>query len=123
MRLKKYIYITLGFFFVGLGVLGIFVPLLPTTVFLLIAAYLFAKSSDKYYNWLITSKYFGKFIRDYREGKGVPLKVKTISLTALWVTILFSVFFVVKVLWLKLLLIAIAIGVSWHLLSLKTRLD
>jgi len=123
MRLKKYIYITLGFFFVGLGVLGIFVPLLPTTVFLLIAAYLFAKSSDKYYNWLITNKYFGKFIRDYREGKGVPLKVKTISLTALWVTILFSVFFVVKVLWLKLLLIAIAIGVSWHLLSLKTRLD
>jgi len=123
MRLKKYIYITLGFFFVGLGVLGIFVPLLPTTVFLLIAAYLFAKSSNKYYNWLITNKYFVKFIRDYREGKGVPLKVKTISLTALWVTILFSGFFVVKVLWLKLLLIAIAIGVSWHLLSLKTRLD
>ncbi len=123
MHLKKYTYIILGFFFVGLGVLGIFVPLLPTTVFLLIASYFFAKSSDKYYNWLITNKYFGKFIRDYREGKGVPLKVKTISLTVLWATILFSVFFVVKVLWLKLLLIAIAIGVSWHLLSLKTRLD
>lgn len=123
MQIKKYIFIALGFFFVGLGIIGIFVPLLPTTIFLIIAAYFFAKSSEKYYNWLITNKYFGKFIKDYREGKGVPLKAKTISITVLWFTILYSVFFVVNLIWLKLLLIAIAIGVSWHLLSLKTRVD
>jgi len=123
MRLKKYIFLVLGFFFLGLGILGLFLPLLPTTVFLLIAAYFFAKSSEKYYNWLINNKYFGKFIRDYKEGKGVPLKTKTISITILWATILYSVYFVVQILWLKILLILIAIGVSWHLLSLKTKLD
>lgn len=121
--IKKYLFISLGFFFVGLGVLGIFVPLLPTTIFLLLAAYFFAKSSDKYYNWLMTNKYFGKFIRDYREGRGVPLKTKTVTVTILWVTILYSVFFIVELLWLKILLVAVAIGVSWHILSLKTRLD
>lgn len=123
MKFKKYIFISLGFFFVGLGILGIFIPLLPTTVFLLIAAYFFAKSSEKYYHWLLTNKYFGKFIRDYREGKGIPLKTKTITLTILWATILYSVFFVTEVFWVRILLILIAIGVSWHLLSLKTRTD
>ena len=123
MKIKKAIFNILGFFFVGLGIIGIFVPLLPTTIFLIIAAYFFAKSSEKYYNWLITNKYFGKFIKDYREGKGVPLKAKTISITILWTTILYSIFFVVTEIWLKILLIVVAIGVSWHLLSLKTRLD
>ncbi len=123
MQIKQIIFNILGFFFVGLGVIGIFVPLLPTTVFLIIAAYFFAKSSEKYYNWLITNKYFGKFIKDYREGKGVPLKAKTVSITILWATILYSVIFVASELWLRVLLICVAIGVSWHLLSLKTRLD
>lgn len=123
MQIKKLIFIVLGFFFVGLGIIGIFVPLLPTTIFLIIAAYFFAKSSEKYYNWLINNKYIGKFIKDYREGKGVPIKIKTITITILWTTILYSVFFVVNTIWLKLLLICIAIGVSWHLLSLKTRVD
>lgn len=123
MKFKKIIFNILGFFFVGLGIVGIFIPLLPTTIFLIIAAYFFAKSSEKYYNWLISNKYFGKFIKDYREGKGVPLKAKTISITILWLTILYSIFFVATVIWLKILLICIAIGVSWHLLSLKTRID
>ncbi len=123
MKLKKIIFNILGFFFVGLGIVGIFIPLLPTTIFLIIAAYFFAKSSEKYYNWLISNKYFGKFIKDYREGKGVPLKAKTISITILWLTILYSIFFVATVIWLKILLICIAIGISWHLLSLKTRID
>lgn len=123
MQIKKIIFNILGFFFVGLGIIGIFIPLLPTTIFLIISAYFFAKSSPKYYNWLITNKYFGKFIKDYREGKGVPLKAKTISITILWVTILYSVIYIVNALWLQILLIFIAIGVSWHLISLKTRLD
>lgn len=123
MNLKKIIFNILGFFFVGLGIVGMFIPLLPTTIFLIIAAYFFAKSSEKYYNWLISNKYFGKFIKDYREGKGVPLKAKTISITILWFTILYAVFFVVTATWLKILLLLIAIGVSWHLLSLKTRID
>lgn len=123
MNLKKIIFNILGFFFVGLGIVGMFIPLLPTTIFLIIAAYFFAKSSEKYYNWLISNKYFGKFIKDYREGKGVPLKAKTISITILWFTILYAEFFVVTATWLKILLLLIAIGVSWHLLSLKTRID
>lgn len=123
MNIKKLIFISLGFFFIGLGTIGLFIPILPTTIFIIIAAYFFAKSSEKYYNWLISNKYFGKFIKDYREGRGIPLKIKTISIFTLWATILYSVFFIVGELWLKILLIAIAIGVSLHLLTLKTRLD
>ncbi|MFH0931814.1 MAG: YbaN family protein, partial [Candidatus Zixiibacteriota bacterium] len=70
-----------GTFFVGLGVLGIFLPLLPTTPFLLLAAACYARSSKRFYNWLLNNRWFGSYIKDYKEGKGVPSKVKAISIS------------------------------------------
>ena len=72
----KVFLISIGTFFVGVGIVGIFVPILPTTPFLLIAAALYARSSKKFYNWLINNKIFGRFIKNYRAGKGIPLKIK-----------------------------------------------
>lgn len=119
-RLLKAILIGAGTFFLGLGIVGIFLPLLPTTPFLLLAAACYARSSKKFYNWLINHKWFGSYIKNYREGKGIPMKVKISAIFLLWVTILFSVFFVVSILWVRIVLIVIASGVTIHILTIKT---
>ena len=112
--------IAAGSISVGLGVLGIFLPILPTTPFLLLAAFCYARSSEKFYIWLLTNRWFGEYIRNYREKRGVPLKVKIYTLLLLWITILSSAYFFVPVVWGKILLLMIAIGVSWHLIYIKT---
>jgi len=90
---------------VGLGALGMFLPLLPTTPFLLLAAFCYARSSRRFYRWLMTNRFFGEYIRNYREGRGIPLKEKMLVMAVLWLTIGFSAGFVVSPLWGKLLLL------------------
>jgi len=109
-----------GTFFVGLGIVGIFVPVLPTTPFLLLAAACYARSSQRFYGWLLNNKWFGSYIRNYLERKGVPLRVKVVTITILWITIGGSVVFAADILVLKLILVIIAIGVSTHILSVRT---
>jgi uncharacterized membrane protein YbaN (DUF454 family) len=119
-QLLKWILITTGTIFVGLRILGIFIPILPTTPFLLLAAACYARSSKKFYDWLINNKLIGTYIKNYREGKGFPLKVKVFTISLLWITILFSVFFILHISWIKIILIIIAIGVTIHILTIKT---
>lgn len=118
--LQKTLLVTGGVVSLALGLIGIPVPLLPTTPFLLLSAFLFARSSPRLYNWLINHRYLGKYIREYREKHGVPLKVKIGSITLLWASILYSAFWVFDLLWLSILLIAIALGVTFHILCMKT---
>jgi len=112
--------ITVGTLSVGLGILGIFVPVLPTTPFLLLAAACYARSSQRFYDWLLNNKYFGNYIRNYQQRKAVPLKVKVLTLALLWITIGCSVMFAVEVFLVRVFLILIAIGVSIHIFSLRT---
>ncbi|MGB9852926.1 MAG: YbaN family protein [Candidatus Kapaibacteriota bacterium] len=77
-RTKRFVFIALGFFSLFLGIIGIFLPVLPTTPFLLLSASLFAKSSRKLYSWLLSTRTFGKIIRDYNEKKGVKLSIKSL---------------------------------------------
>lgn len=102
-----------------IGIVGIFIPLLPTTPFLLITAACYARGSDRFYNWLLCNKLFGNYIKNYREGKGIALNVKIISLFLLWTTILFSVVFVVSALLIKIILITIAIAVTIHIFTIR----
>jgi len=111
---------TLGILLVGIGIFGIFLPVLPTTPFLLLAAVCFARSSQRFYDWLLNNRWFGNYIRNYREGKGLPLKQKVIIIILLWVVIGFSATLAVHALWVKIVLILIAIGVSIHIFSLRT---
>src|SRR4030066_2605747 len=97
----KVLLISIGTFFVGVGIVGIFVPILPTTPFLLISAALYAKSSARFYDWLINNKIFGQYIKNYREGKGIPLRLKIITITLLWITIGCSAVFAVDMLWVR----------------------
>lgn len=103
-----------------LGTLGIFLPVLPTTPFLLLAAFLYARSSERFLRWLLTNRWFGAYIRNYREGNGIPLREKILTISLLWVTIIFSVLYVVTNPWVKALLAGIAIGVTIHLVRIKT---
>ncbi|MFI3278925.1 MAG: YbaN family protein [Rikenellaceae bacterium] len=117
----KALFVALGTLSLALGILGIILPLLPTTPFLLLSATLYMHSSPRLYNWLLDNKYLGGYIRSYRECKVIPLRVKIVSLTILWLTILGSIFKVCEShLFIQILLFLIAIGVSWHILSHKS---
>ena len=79
--LFRILWIILGCLFVFIGTVGIFVPGLPTTIFMILAAACFIRSSEKLYKWLIKNKYFGKYIKNYREGNGMPVKAKITAVT------------------------------------------
>ena len=111
---------TAGFLFVAVGILGIFLPVLPTTVWLLLAAGCWMRSSPKFYRWLIHNRVLGSYVRNYREYHGITQRQRIGSLVVLWAGITVSAVFLVSRLWLSLLLFAIAIGVSIHLIALKT---
>lgn len=119
-NVKIWLLIGVGSFFVGLGILGIFLPLLPTTPFLLLAAACYIRSSRRFYDWLLTNRWLGSYIRDYREGNGISLVTKVTVIALLWLTIGYSAVFVVPVFIGKIVLCLIAIGVTIHLLSIKT---
>jgi uncharacterized membrane protein YbaN (DUF454 family) len=119
-QLKRYTLLVTGTIFLGLGLIGIFLPLLPTTPFLLLAAACYARGSQTFYTWLISNKYFGVYIKNYQEGKGIPLKIKVMSILFLWIAILSSAFFIVTIFFVQIVLIAIAISVTAHIISIKT---
>jgi uncharacterized membrane protein YbaN (DUF454 family) len=118
-KIKRGLLTAAGSIALGLGVVGIFVPLLPTTPFLLLAAACYVRSSTPLSDWLLNHRILGVYIRDYRDGKGMPLRAKVVALVLLWGTIGASATWVVPALWARLLLAAVALGVTVHLLVIK----
>lgn len=104
----------------GLGLLGIFLPLLPTTPFMLIAAACYARSSQRLYQWLLGHKIFGSYIRNWREHRAITRRTKIAMLLLLWTTLGLSVLFAVDVGILRLLLLFIGLGVTLLIINLKT---
>ena len=118
---RRIIYIILGSFFLILGAIGIFVPLLPTTPFWLLTCWFYIRSSEKLYNRVMSNRHFGPYIRNYMVDKAIPLRSKIISVAVMWLSAIFTSLFLVDILWVKILLILISIGVSWHILSFPTQ--
>ena len=118
---RKNLLIAAGILCSILGIVGIFVPVLPTTPFLLLAAACFVRSSEKLYQRLLNNRFFGNYIRNYIEGRGLPLSIKIITITLLWVTISISVIFGIQNLPVRIILVVIAVGVSLHIIKIKTR--
>ena len=104
-----------------LGVAGIFLPLLPTTPFLLLAAAMFFRSSPRAYRWLLGHRYLGPYIRSFREDRSIPLRAKIVALSLLWLTSLHCVVLIFDSWWLRAAMVAVALGVSCYILSFKTR--
>ena len=116
----KYILAFLGSVALALGIAGIFLPVLPTTPFLLLAAALYVRSSQRLYEWLMSHKHLGPYIKNFRENKAIPLRVKIVSVTLVWVTLLYCAIFVAKEWWMSLIFITIAMCVTAHILHYKT---
>lgn len=104
-----------------LGVVGIFLPLLPTVPFLLLAAACFARSSERLHRWLVEHRHFGPMVRGYMEGSGIPRRAKITAVTLIWITLPPSAFFALSHFWARLLLLAIGMLVTLYLLRLPTR--
>ena len=126
-KLVRTLWFVAGTICVVLGSIGIVLPVLPTTPFLLAAAACYCKSSPRMHNWLLNNRLFGEYIRNYKEGKGLTVKTKLTALTMLWVTIGFSTVFMLNrllpaqlVLPMQLIMTAVAIAVSTHILRLPT---
>jgi len=117
---KRIVLTAAGFLSLALGVTGIFLPLLPTTPFLLLSAACFIRSSDRLYRWLTGHRFLGNYIKYYMDYRAITLKSKIVSLAGLWIVISLSAFLVIDQLWIRLLLFFIATAVSLHILAIKT---
>lgn len=115
---KRILLLISGFILLLFGAVGVILPVMPTTPFVLLAAICFSFSSPTIYNWLLGTHFFGDFIRNYKEKTGIPMKTKIFSICFLWVMLGIAVFFHFKV-WLLILLLVIGACVTAHILLLK----
>ena len=114
-------WVSLGILFTALGIIGILLPLLPTTPFLLLAATCFSKGSQRFYHLLLNNPVCGKYIKAYKAGNGIPLHGKLIAILALWIGMAYSIIFVVPVYIGKIVLLCIASGVTFHISTIKSK--
>ncbi len=120
-ELKRQLLIITGTICLVIGVIGIFIPLLPTTPFLLLAAACYMRSSPRFHGWLMNNRLFGTYIRNYTEGRGIPVKVKLFTIALLWVTIGISIGIAAPNWIVTIILIIIAIGVTLHIIFIRAR--
>ena len=119
-KIIRYLLILCGTISLALGIIGIVIPLLPTTPFLLLAAVCYARSSEKFYTWLLTNRWFGNYLKNYYEGKGIPIQAKILIITTLWITIIISII-LINISWITLILLLIAVLVTIHIILIKTK--
>lgn len=117
----KWLFLSLAWLCVALGFLGVFLPVLPTTPFLLLALFLFARSSPRWRIALMRHPLLGPYIRGYASKEGLSVRAKAVTLVILWVTIAVSVVWVADEWWSRLILIGVAVGITLHILLKKTR--
>jgi uncharacterized membrane protein YbaN (DUF454 family) len=118
-RWLRYLLLGIGWTSVALGVIGIFLPVLPTTPFLLLAAACFARSSQRFYRWLVGHPRLGPWIRDYLDGKGIPLRAKVYAIGLMWASIALSCY-LVPLFWARTFMLTSALCVSLYILRQKT---
>jgi len=120
MKSKKIFFFILGGVLVAIGAVGVILPLLPTTPFIIIAAVCFGKSSKRTKDWLSKNRYFGNYIENYENKRGMPIDVKRNSLIFLWISLIISAIIINKLIMVVVFFI-VGIGVSIHILLLKTK--
>ena len=119
-KTKRTIYFVLGTISFAIACIGVVLPILPTTPFLLLAVACYLRSSKRMYNWLLNHKLFGQYIKNYLEGKGMCLRAKLISLAFLWTIIAYSALFVMPMLIVQVILLIVALAVTMHLTLMPT---
>jgi uncharacterized membrane protein YbaN (DUF454 family) len=117
-KFKKGLFVVAGTISLGLGFVGIVLPVLPTTPFLLLSAACYYKGSERLHRWMLDNRLFGDYLRNYKEGKGIQPRTKIFTLILLWSVISFSALFMLNNVIIQIILFAIAIGVSIHIMAL-----
>ncbi|MFQ5927946.1 MAG: YbaN family protein [Terriglobia bacterium] len=112
--------LVVGTIMLGLGIVGIYLPVLPTTPFLLLAAACYVRSSERLFTWLVYHPRFGPPLNSFLKEKAVPLKVKVISLVIAWAILGGLALFVVESTLMKVLLLALGLLKTVFMLSIKT---
>jgi uncharacterized membrane protein YbaN (DUF454 family) len=119
INLKRKLFFTAGVLFTAIGTIGIFLPILPTTPFFLLAAACFVRSSQKAYNWLLSNRFFGTYLKNYLEKRGMTSRMKVFTIILMWTAIIFSIITVVDSVVIRILFIVLGMGVTAHLITLK----
>ncbi len=120
-RALRFLFRILGIFFLGLAFVGIAIPLIPTVGPVLLAAYFFSKSSERFDQWLLENRLFGGIVRDWRAGLGFTIRAKSIAIGAIIVTFTISVVFVIDITVIRVGLIALAIALVIYIAQLPTK--
>ncbi|MBO1436404.1 YbaN family protein [Meiothermus sp. CFH 77666] len=111
------LWLSLGFFFAGLGFVGTVVPGMPSTVFFILAAYFFSRSSQRFLNWVLNLPKVGPIVRDYRDGLGMSRKAKIFALCMLSFFALTSAIFLIPVFWVKVVVLVLGLVGFWYIHS------
>ena len=119
-ELKRRLFVIAGTIALGTGIVGIIVPVLPTTPFLLLAAICYMRGSERLYNALLYNRFIGSYVRNYLEGRGMSLKMKIWTLSLLWVAIVCTAVLATDSLPIRIILAVVLIGVTIHVLLIKT---
>jgi len=119
-KFKRRFFIIVGTITIGIGVVGIIVPVLPTTPFLLLAAICYMRGSQRLYNALLCNRFIGSYVRDYLEGRGMSLKMKVWTLSLLWVAILCTAVLATDSLIIRIILAVVLVGVTIHVFLIRT---
>lgn len=108
------IYLVSGLGFVAVGGVGVVVPGLPTTVFFIMAAWCFSRSSERLENWVLNLPGIGPMVRDYRSGLGMPRRAKVAALSCIALAVTLSAGFLIDPLWVRLLVVAVGLVGLWY---------
>ncbi|MFN5324092.1 MAG: YbaN family protein [Bacteroidota bacterium] len=120
-KMLRSVWVGAGFVFVGIGVLGFFIPLMPSLVFFLIATYCFARGSWKFLRMIVGNKHVGQQIIDYHKGRGMTMSTKIKAIVIMLASMVVSAFFLVDKNWVRVAIIVTAIGVVFIILAQKTK--
>lgn len=119
-RIGRAVYMVLGLLCLGLGIAGYIVPLLPGTVFLLLATFFFFKSNERMYHWVLNDPRFGPLIRNYRAGYGIPRRIKLLAIALIAISFTVSIVFVVDSIVARTILVLCAVSVSIYIMTRPT---
>ena len=119
-KLKRRLFVIAGTIALVLGVVGIILPVLPTTPFLLLAAICYMRGSQRLYNSLLRNRFVGNYVRNYLEGRGMSLTNKIWTISFLWIAILCTAFLVTESLVIRIILAVVLVGVTPHILLIRT---
>jgi uncharacterized protein len=116
----RWMLITAGMICVGLGAIGVILPGLPTTPFLLLAAYCFARSSEHFHGWLVNHRWLGSYVRNFEEGRGMTRPAKATTVLIIWLSFGVTIVFFVPVVWGQVGMVLMAVTVSVYIMRLPT---